>query len=90
MKVGLRGTVMRYVRKCVGKARRDRIRNSHIRGLLNQEPVTTMVDRRELRWLGHLIGMHSSRKLSQVWERRVEGMQGRGRPRIDWKGTYGS
>lgn len=81
---------MRYVRKCVGKARRDRIRNSHIRGLLNQEPVTTMVDRRELRWLGHLIGMHSSRKLSQVWERRVEGMQGRGRPRIDWKGTYGS
>jgi hypothetical protein len=46
------GTVIRYVRKCVGKARRDRIRNSHIRGVLNQEPVTKMVDGRELRWLG--------------------------------------
>jgi len=77
------GTVMRYVRKCVGKARRDRIRNSQIRGLLNQEPVTTVVDRREMRWLGHLIGMDSSRKLRQVWERRVEGMQRRGRPRIE-------
>lgn len=74
----------------MGKARRDRIRNSQIRGIQNQEPVTTMVYRRELRWLGHLIGMDSSRKLRQVWERRVEGMQGGGRPRIEWKDTCGS
>jgi len=61
------GTVIRYVRKCVGKARRDRIRNSQIIGVLNQEPATKMVDGRELRWLGHLIGMDSNRKLRQVW-----------------------
>lgn len=84
------GTVMRYVRKCVGKARRDRIRNNQIRGILHQEPVTEMVDRRELRGLGYLIGMGSNRKLRQVWERKVEGMQRRGRPRREWKGTCGS
>jgi hypothetical protein len=84
------GTVMMYVRKCVGKARRDRIRNSQIRRILNQEPVTKMVDRREPRCLGRLIGMDSNRNLRQVWKRRVEGMQGRGRPRREWKGTCGS
>ena len=36
-----------------------------------------MVDRWELRGLGHLIGKGSNRKLRQVWERRVEGMQER-------------
>ena len=81
---------MRYVRKFVGKARKDRIRNSQIRGILNQEPVTETVDGRELRGLWHLIGKGRNRKLRQVWERRVEGMQGRGRPRIELKGTCGS
>ena len=72
------------------KARRDRIINRQIRRILNQEPVTKMVDTRELRWLGHLIGMCSNRRLRQVWERRVEGMQGRGSSRIEWKDTCGS
>jgi hypothetical protein len=29
-------TEMRYIRKCLEKTRRDRIRNSQIRGILNQ------------------------------------------------------
>jgi hypothetical protein len=44
-----------------------------------------MVDRRELRWFVHLIRMDNSRTLRQVWERRVEGLRGRGRVRIEWK-----
>ena len=44
-----------------------------------------MVDRRELRWLGHLIRIKSNRKPRQVWETRVEGIWGRGRPQIEWE-----
>ena len=69
------GTEMRYCRQ----TRRDRIRNSQIWRILNEVPVTEMVDRRELRWLGHLIGMDNNRKPRDLREKRVEGMQGRGR-----------
>jgi hypothetical protein len=62
------GTEVSYLRKCRGKTRRDRIGNSQIRGKLNQEPVTKMVDRKKLRWFGHLLGMDSNRKPRQVWE----------------------
>jgi hypothetical protein len=43
------GSEMRYLRKCKGKTRSDRIRNIQIRVILNQEPVTKMADERELR-----------------------------------------
>jgi len=46
-------------------------------------PVTEMVDRRELRWLGHLIGMGNNRKVRGLQERRVEGLQGRGRAKVE-------
>jgi len=55
-----------YLRKCTGKARRDIIINTQISGMLNEEPVTKMVERRELRWFGHLIRMDSNRKHKQV------------------------
>jgi len=78
------GTEMRCIRKCMGKTSRERIRNSQIRGIQNQEPVTKMVDKRELRWFGHLIRMDSSKKPWQVWGTRVETWV-RGRPRIEWE-----
>lgn len=62
------GAEVSYLRKFRGKTRRVRIGNSQIRGKLNQEPVTKMVDRKKLRWFGHLIGMDSNRKSRQVWE----------------------
>jgi hypothetical protein len=62
------GAEVSYLRKCRGKTRRYRIRNSQSRRKLNQEPVTKMVDRKTLRWFGHLIGMDSNRKPKQVWE----------------------
>ena len=44
-----------------------------------------MVDERELRCVGQLIRMDSNRKSRQLWKTRVEGMQGRGSPRIEWE-----
>ena len=79
------GAEMRCIRKCKGKTSRERIRNIQIRGILNQEPVTKMVDKREQKWFGHLIRMDSIKKPRQVWDARVEGTWGRGRPRIEWE-----
>ena len=55
------GAEMRYLRKYKGKTGYDRIRNSQIRVIINQEPVTKMVDGRELRWFGHIMRMESNR-----------------------------
>jgi hypothetical protein len=44
-----------------------------------------MVDKRELRWFGHLIRMDSDKKPWQVWDARFEGTWRRGRPRIEWE-----
>jgi len=60
--IKITGAEMRYLRKCKGKARRDRIRNKQIRKILIQDPVTKMVEKRELRWFGHLIRMDSNRR----------------------------
>lgn len=79
------GAEMRYFRKCTGKRKRDRIRKSQIRGILNQEPVPKMVDKREQRWFGHLIRIDGNRKPRQVGETNVEGMCRRARPGIEWK-----
>ena len=74
-------TEMKYLRKCIGKTRRDKIRNT-----LNQEPAIKRIETNALRWFGHINRMDESRKPKQIWEARVEGSRGRGRPRIDWDG----
>ena len=77
-------TEMKYLRKCIGKTRRDRIRNCQIRNTLNQEPPIKRIETNVIRWFGHINRMDESRKPKQIWEARVEGIRGRGRPRIDW------
>ena len=64
---------MRYLRKCKGKTRSDRIRNSQITVILNQESVTKIVDGRELRWFGHLMRIESNRKPRQIWVQKLRG-----------------
>jgi len=67
--IKITGAEMRYLRKFKGKTRRDRIRNSRIIKILIQDLFTKMVDKRELKWFGHLIGMDSSRRPRRVWEK---------------------
>ena len=78
------GTEVRYLEEWIGK-KEERSRNSQIRGILNQEPFTKIVNRRNWRCFGQLIKMDSNRKPRQVWETRVEGMEGRVTPRIEWE-----
>lgn len=67
--IKITGAEMRYLRKCKGKTRRDRIINSLIIKILIQDLVTKMVDKRELKWFGHLIGLDSNRRPRRVWEK---------------------
>jgi len=43
---------IKYLRKCMRKTGTDRIINSQICGILNQEPVTKVADRRNRDGLG--------------------------------------
>jgi hypothetical protein len=70
---------MKYLRKVVGKTRRDQIRNTKIRSQLKQESVEVLVEKITLRWYGHAVRMELERRPKLVLEERPEG--GRGRPR---------
>lgn len=77
---------MRYLRRTVGKTRRDRIRNEQIREEVKQKKtLSDIVEERQLKWYGHVQRMDEGRKVKQVQEMGVEGRVGRGRPRITWQ-----
>ena len=56
---------MKYLRKIKGKTRRDRVRNISIRESLNMETVVEMVERRNLKWYGHMVSIKQNRFLRQ-------------------------
>jgi hypothetical protein len=66
------------------KTRRDRCRTAIIREQLKQESLIDGIERRKLRWCGHLVRMAEERKPRQILEARIEGKRGRGRPRKVW------
>jgi hypothetical protein len=47
---GMQISEMKYLRKVLGKTRRDQIRNTKIRNQLKQESVEVLMEKRTLRW----------------------------------------
>ena len=76
---------MKYLRKVVGKTRRDKVRNNTIREEVKQIPIQEFIKKKELRWFGHLNRMDEDRIPRKVYETRTEGVKGRGRPRLEWE-----
>lgn len=64
---------MRYLRKIANKTRCDRIRNTTIRNQLNITPVETIIEKRQLSWLGHLQTMCDGTTTKRIFEARVHG-----------------
>jgi hypothetical protein len=69
----------------VGKTRRDKWRNNRIRETLNQEPILNYIERRSIKWYGHVLRIQYYRKPKQAMEARRGKRRGIGRPRRTWE-----
>jgi hypothetical protein len=76
---------MRFLRKDVGKNRRDKIRNETIRRNLGVPPVQTEIEESQLRWAGHVLRMGGDRIARKVFEAKAQGGRPMGRPRQMWE-----
>ena len=72
---------MKCYRRIMGKTRRDRIRHERIRDGLKQKSVDEILQKRQLKWFGHVVRMDERRTPRQIMDARMEGRRGRGRPR---------
>lgn len=72
---------MKYLRRSIGKTRRDRLRNEVVRAEVGVKPVWEQIEKKQLKWFGHVVRMDRRRKPKQVLEARTEGRKLRGRPR---------
>jgi hypothetical protein len=79
----MQASEMKYLRKVIGKTRRDQIRNTTIRNQLKQESVEVLMEKSRLRCYGHAVRMDLERRPKLVLETKPEG--GRGGPRLEWK-----
>ena len=48
------------------------------------QDIVTVIKIRRLEWLGHVIRMNETRSVKKVFEGKLEGRRGRGRPRLRW------
>ncbi|XP_039291248.1 uncharacterized protein LOC120352956 [Nilaparvata lugens] len=76
---------MRYLRRIVGKSRRDRVRNETVRGELGVKPARDKIEEKQLRWLGHAGRAGEESQIKKFFEAKPEGRRPRGRPRVGYK-----
>ena len=61
-----------------------RIRNEEVRRVEVKVDLSERAERCALRWLGHVQRKNSERIAKRVYESRLEGKKGRGRPNSVW------
>ena len=77
---------MKCLRSICGVSRLDRLRNDVVRERVGvPEKLSNRVDRKVLKWFGHVERMGSERLTKKVYVSEVEGERGRGRPPFRWK-----
>ena len=77
---------MRCLRSMCGVTRMDRLRNEVVRERVGvDEKLSERVDRKVLKWYGHVERMSGERLTKRVYRSEVEGERGRGRPPFRWK-----
>jgi len=54
------------------------------------QDIVTVIKIRRLEWLGHVIGMNETRSVKKIFEGKLEGRRGRGRPRFRWIDDVGT
>jgi hypothetical protein len=78
-------TEMKFLRRIVGKTRRDKWRNNRTGETLVQEPILNYTERRSIQWYGYVVRMQEYRTPKQAVEARREKRRGRGIPRRTWE-----
>ena len=63
---------MKCYRRIIGKTRRDRIMNERIWEGLKQKSVYEILQKRQLKWFGHVVRMDERRKPRQKWRQKGE------------------
>ena len=48
------------------------------------QDIVTVIKIRRLEWFGHVIKMNETRSVKKIFEGKLEGRRGRGRPRLRW------
>ena len=46
--------------------------------------IVSIIKIQRLEWLGHMVRMNETRSVKKIFERKLEGRRGRGRPRLRW------
>jgi len=76
---------MSFLHGVAGLSLRDRVRSSGIQRELEVELLLLHIERRQLRWFGHLIRMPPGCLPLEVSRARLTGRRPRGRPRTRWR-----
>ena len=81
---------MKALRMICGVSRRDRVRNVRIREICGWN--RSLVERCQqgiLKWFGHIVRMGEDRLVKKLFESKVGGNMGRGRPKGRWMDGWG-
>ena len=58
--------------------------NEELRTKYKSQDILTVIKIRRLEWLGHVSRMNEIRSVKKIFEGKLEGRRGRGRPRLRW------
>lgn len=78
---------MKYLRRAIGVTRKDRIRNEQIREELEIQPISSIIENKQIGWWGHLQRLKDNIPVKQIWEGRTQDRNRRGRPKKTWNNT---
>src|SRR6218665_2209584 len=76
---------MSWLRRIIGRSRREKVRNEQTREELGtEETVVQKIKKRRLQWFGHVERMEEKRLPNAALHEHVEGKRSRGRQRKTW------
>ena len=80
-------TEMRMLRYCMGISLEEHRRNEEITSEARIMPIRDVMRKRRLEWFGHVCRREEDQDVRRVFEMKIDGSRGRGRPKQRWYDT---